>query len=62
MLNLAKRYSLLGVKSLDALHLALAVAAECEAFLTTDRAVLGRRDQIHETRIFDPAGFIREMC
>jgi len=61
VVDLAKRYTRLSLKPRDSLHVACAVVAGCEAFLTTDRGVLGKRDQIREIRILDPPAFLTEM-
>ena len=51
----------LGVKSKDALHVACAIYAQCEYFLTTDDALLGKGKAIPEIKIIDPPAFIREV-
>lgn len=50
-----------GVKSLDALHVACAVEAECDYLLTTDDALLKRAKSVADVRVLDPMGFIREV-
>jgi predicted nucleic acid-binding protein len=47
-----------GVKSKDAYHLACAVYAECDVFLTTDKKLL--KTQISEIKILNPIDYIRE--
>ncbi len=57
----AKRLQALGLKTFDALHIACAIAAQAQYFLTTDKGVLKKADQITEIQIQDPIGFIREV-
>ena len=51
----------LGLKPKDALHIACAVTAGCDYFVTTDDGILRRRDDISAVRITDPPGLIREL-
>ncbi len=48
-----------GIKTYDALHLACAVSADCDYFLTTDKKLLNT--PIPEIKIRNPIDFIREM-
>jgi predicted nucleic acid-binding protein len=43
------------------LHVACAIEARCDAFLTTDKGILERSGQIDTTRILDPVQLIQEM-
>ena len=45
------------LKRKDALHIACAIEADCEYFLTTDRKILNKR--IFEIKIINPLDFIR---
>jgi predicted nucleic acid-binding protein len=56
----AKALQALGLKSVDALHVACAVAAGCDYFVTTDDLLLQRAPRVREIRITDPPTFIRE--
>ncbi len=47
-----------GIKTFDALHIACAVSANCDYFLTTDRKLL--RSSVPEITIMDPIEFIME--
>lgn len=47
-----------GIKTYDALHIACAVNAGCEYFLTTDRKLL--KAQIQEIHVINPIEFIME--
>lgn len=51
----------MGLRSKDALHIACAIEAECERFLTTDDKILNKNSSIMELTITDPIGFIREV-
>ncbi len=48
----------LGVKKIDSLHLSCATAANCKIFLTTDRGILKRRQQITNIAILNPIDYI----
>ena len=50
----------MGVRSKDALHLACAVAMECDYFLTTDDQLVERAAGATEIKVTDPVSFIRE--
>ena len=47
-----------GIKSLDAYHLACAIALECDFFITTDDRILKYRDD--RIRIMNPVQFVTE--
>lgn len=51
----------LGLRTKDALHIACAIEAECEYFLTTDDKILNKNSSIMELTITDPIGFVREV-
>lgn len=51
----------LGLKQFDALHVACAVAAGADYFLTTDKGVLKKSEFIKDVQIKDPIDFIREI-
>ena len=50
----------LGLRSIDALHVACAIAADCDYFVTTDDSVLQCSRRVPEIKIVDPPTFIRE--
>ena len=49
-----------GVKRMDALHLASALAAQCDWFLTTDRGILRHVSLIDGMKVANPVDFIME--
>jgi len=49
-----------GLKSKDALHVACAIALECEYFLTTDDHLIKKSTDIKEIKVLDPITFVRE--
>ena len=49
-----------GLPRIDSLHVACAIAAKCEYFLTTDDRILRRRSQVSGINIADPILFIKE--
>ena len=55
----AEKYEKMGLKTLDALHIACAIYAKCDAFITTDKGILNKI--IDDIRIFNPIDFIREV-
>ena len=50
-----------GIRKFDALHIACALHAECDYFLTTDDKVLNKDKQIEGIKITGPFGFVKEM-
>ena len=55
-----KPYKALGLKNKDASHLACAVEAGCEYFLTTDAGILRKKSVISEIKIVNPVAYICE--
>ena len=51
----------LGLKKFDALHIACAVAAGADDFLTTDKGILKKFELIKGIQVKDPIDFIREV-
>ncbi len=47
-----------GIKKKDALHLACAIEGQCEYFLTTDKKVLNKRQEIRHIQIINPVEFV----
>ena len=60
-LQLAVLVSEQGIKKIDSLHIACAIKAKAEYFLTTDDRVLKKATLIEGVRITDPIGFIKEV-
>ena len=61
ILEKGAKLMLSGLRSKDALHLACAILAECEFFLTTDDKILNKNESIEEVTITDPIDFIRTV-
>jgi len=57
----AKKFRQLGFKTKDSLHIACAVFAKCDYFLTTDDKILTKSGLVAEIKITDPIGFIKEV-
>ena len=55
----AEKYQRLGIKELDALHIACSVYSKCDAFITTDKGIINKK--IADIRIYNPIDFIREV-
>jgi predicted nucleic acid-binding protein len=51
----------IGLKPLDALHLACAMALECDYFLTVDKGILKKARSITGTRVMNPLDFVVEQ-
>lgn len=49
-----------GFKPLDALHLACAIALQCEYFLTVDKGILKKATAISTIKIINPVDFVIE--
>lgn len=60
ILKNAHRFTIIGLKSKDALHLACAIEASCDYFLTTDRKIVNKNDLIEEIEICTPIEFIEK--
>ena len=56
----AEHLGRLGLRNLDALHLACALQAGAACFLTTDDGILKKADLIQGVRVLDPIAFIKE--
>ncbi len=56
----AKMIRQIGIRNKDALHIACAIMAKCDFFLTTDDKILNKHQLIDKIRIVDPTCFIRE--
>lgn len=50
-----------GIKPLDALHIACAQALECDYFLTVDKGILKKVNSIAHIRIMNPIDFVVEQ-
>ncbi|MGA1603034.1 MAG: type II toxin-antitoxin system VapC family toxin, partial [Prochlorothrix sp.] len=58
--QIAQQSQTLGLKQMDALHLACALIAQCDYFLTTDKGILKKAKHFDSIRILDPIRFIQE--
>jgi len=50
-----------GFQKIDSLHIACAIHAKCDYFLTTDDKITKRAPTVDEISINDPIGFIKEV-
>ncbi|QTA81267.1 PIN domain-containing protein [Desulfonema limicola] len=57
----AEELKQLGFKTKDSLHIACAVFAKSDYFLTTDDKILSKSGMVNEVKIIDPIGFIKEV-
>lgn len=56
----AKFFEEMGIKPADSLHIACAVCAECDLFLTVDRGILKKLDHVGKMLIIDPLDYIQD--
>ena len=56
----AESLTKIGLKAMDALHVASALEGEADFFLTTDRAIVRKLKPEKRIRVMDPIDFIRE--
>ena len=61
LIEIAERLNKVGFHKIDSLHIACAIIARCEYFLTTDDQILNRARLLDEIKINDPIGFIKEI-
>ena len=61
LVDIATRVNQHGIKKMDSLHIACAITAGADYFLTTDDEILKRAIHIQGIRITDPIGFIKEV-
>ncbi len=61
LIHLAKSLNQKGLKEIDALHVACAITAEADYFLTTDKGILKKDAIIKDISIKDPIDFIKEV-
>ncbi len=59
--NVAVKLSQIGIKPMDALHVACAIEAKAEYFLTTDKALLRKMAKHDTLHVLDPVDFIRVL-
>ncbi len=50
-----------GIKKMDSLHIACAIKANADYFLTTDDGIIKNAAHIQNIKITDPIGFIKEV-
>ena len=61
VIETAKELNEKGFQKIDSLHIACAIIAKCEYFLTTDDQILKRAKLLNNIKINDPIGFIKEV-
>lgn len=59
ILNNANSFANLGVRAKNALHVACAIEAKCEYFLTTDDILLKKMSGRNEIAVLNPTDFIK---
>ena len=50
-----------GLQKIDSLHIACAITAKCDYYLTTDDNILNKSNKIAGIKIADPIEFIKEV-
>lgn len=48
-----------GLRDKDALHLAAAIAGDCEYFITTDDQIIAKAGKLHNIKVVDPIDFLK---
>lgn len=61
LITQANMLTRLGLKAKDALHLACAIATECDYFVSTDDGILHSGKDVPNIEIIDPPSLIREL-
>lgn len=61
LVKVATKLNQHGIKKIDSLHIACAIKANADFFLTTDDGVLKKASIITDIKITDPIGFIKEV-
>jgi predicted nucleic acid-binding protein len=61
ILDIATMNMKLGIKKMDSLHLACAIKAKTDYFLTTDDGIINKALHIQDIQIVDPIGFIKKV-
>lgn len=61
LIEKAKQLLAFGIKSKDALHIAAAVAANADYFLTTDDKLLNKTDLIKDVKLMNPIEFVKVL-
>ena len=56
----ASLLEIMGLKSMDALHVASAMEADAQYFLTTDNGILRKMKNDHRIAVVDPIEFVRQ--
>ena len=57
----AKEFEQLGLKAKDALHVACAIRADADFFITTDKKILRALARSEEVRVVNPVNFVLSM-
>ncbi|WP_028571652.1 PIN domain-containing protein [Desulfonatronum lacustre] len=60
VLRIARLLNDKGIKKIDSLHIACAIVAKADYFLTTDKGILKKAMLVNDITIIDPIGFIME--
>jgi predicted nucleic acid-binding protein len=58
ILNYAESLEKKGFKAKDALHIACAVSSNCNYFITTDKNILKKKNEVYEIAIVNPIEFL----
>lgn len=61
LIDLANKLNTKGIKAKDALHIASAVAMQCEYFITTDLYLNKKMGNFEEIKVVSPVDFINSL-
>lgn len=60
VLEISGVLSRMGLSAIDALHVACALDAQCDYFITTDDSILKKQEQVSGLRVRNPMDFVRD--
>jgi len=61
ILTMMKEFVAVGIKPLDALHIACAQALDCQCFLTVDKGILKKAKAVTRIQVLNPIDFVIEQ-
>ncbi|MBK8399440.1 MAG: PIN domain protein [Leptospiraceae bacterium] len=59
--KISKKFQSIGIGKKDSIHLACAIETESDYFITTDKGILNKKNQISEISILNPVDFIIQI-
>ena len=59
LIQIARDLSTKGLKSRDSIHMASAIMGECEYFISTDKRIINKRDDVSLIKIMNPVEMLK---